>query len=385
MNRTVLLVTTVGWPSVPRYAAGFAAAGCTVHAFAPAGAPVTASRYIDRHFDYKAFTPISALRQAVEKSGVDLLVACDDRAVSILLRFAESDGGRYRALVERSLGRISNYREMLSRHDSLAAMQAAGVRIPVTHAVSNEDELEARLCQIGYPAVVKSDGSWGGEGVIVAHDHGEAVAAYRRLANPPSRLRNLVRALRRRDAHFALDAMTPPRPAISVQQFIAGTPAASAFAAWQGEMKGLICYDVLVADATIGPPNVIRRIDDAEMERASRIVAKHFDLSGLHGLDFIRDADGRVHLLEINPRGTQGGTLAFGPGRDLPAALATAAFGDVSGMRNAIASDTVVLFPREWRRSPDSEWLKKGHHDIPWDDPGVFRAVLATAPKRKSA
>jgi len=383
MAHKVLLVTTVSWPSVPRYAAGFAAAGCAVDTLAPVGAPVTASRYIGTHHVYEAFTPISALRQAVERSACDLLVACDDRAVTVLLRFAESEGGRFRALVERSLGRISNYGEMLSRNDSLAAMQAEGVRIPMTFAVSNEDELEQRLSQIGYPAVVKSDGSWGGEGVIVARDHDSAIAAYRRLANPPSRLRNLVRAVRRRDVHFAVDALTPPKPVISVQQFIAGKPAASAFAAWQGEVKGLICYDVLVADATIGPPNVIQRIDDPEMERASHTVAKHFGLSGLHGIDFIRDAEGRVHMLEINPRGTQGGTLAFGPGRDLPAALAAAAFGDVSGMRSAIANDTVVLFPREWRRDPDSEWLKKGHHDVPWDDPAVLQAVFG--PMKKSA
>jgi predicted ATP-grasp superfamily ATP-dependent carboligase len=385
MTRKVLLVTTVSWPSVPRYAAGFAAAGCKVDTFAPAGAPVTASRYIDKHYVYEAFTPISALREAIEKSKPDLLVACDDRAVTVLLRLATSENGRFRALVEHSLGRISNYAEMLSRNDSLAAMAAEGVRIPLTFAVSNEDELEQRLSQIGYPAVVKSDGSWGGEGVIVAGDHDAAIAAYRRLANPPSRLRNLVRAVRRRDIHFAVDALTPPKPVISVQQFIPGKPAASAFAAWQGEVKGLICYDVLVADETIGPPNVIQRIDDAEMERASRIVAKYFGLSGLHGLDFIRDAEGRVHLLEINPRGTQGGTLAFGPGRDLPSALASAAFGEDSGMRSPITNDTVVLFPREWKREPSSEWLKKGHHDVPWDDPAVFHVILGDAPKKKSA
>jgi hypothetical protein len=104
----------------------------------------------------------------------------------------------------------------------------------------------------------------------------------------------------------------------------------------------------------------------------------------LHGLDFIRDAQGRVHLIEINPRGTQGGTLAFGPGRDLPASLASAAFG-ASGIRSAIPNDTVALFPREWRREPRSEWLKKGHHDVPWDDPAVFRAALGGIPKRKTA
>jgi predicted ATP-grasp superfamily ATP-dependent carboligase len=385
MGRKILLVTTVGWPSVPRYAGGFVTAGCEVDAFSPASAPVAASRYVSKHYRYRPFRAISSLRQAVKQSNPDLLVACDDRAVALLLRFAKTRNGAFASLVARSLGKLENYPQMVSRAGSLAALQAAGVRVPDTFPVSNEDELQERLSQIGYPAVVKADGSWGGEGVVIARDESTALSAFRRLSKPPSRLRSLVRAVRRRDSHFLLDAMTPQRREISVQRFIPGTSSASAFACWNGKLTGLICYDILVSDGTIGPPNVIRRVDDPEMERASRIVAEHFGLSGLHGLDFIRDAEGHVHLIEINPRGTQGGTLAFGPGRDLPAALATAAFGNVTGMRRAIANDTVVLFPREWRREPSSEWLQKGHHDVPWDDPAVFRAALGSAPKRKSA
>jgi biotin carboxylase len=255
-------------------------------------------------------------------------------------------------------------------------MRAAGVRVPDTLAVPNEDALWEALSQIGYPAVIKADASWGGEGVAIVRDRGQALAAFRRLATTPSRLRSLARAMRRRDSHFALEALSPTQRIVSVQRFIPGTPAASAFAGWQGKLVGHIAYDVLLADGTIGPPNVIRRLDDPEMEHASRTAAQHFGLSGLHGLDFIRDQDGKVHLIEINPRGTQGGTLAFGPGRDLPACLASAAFGAITGMRKAIANDTVVLFPREWLRSPTSEWLATGHHDVPWDDPAVLRASI---------
>lgn len=376
MGRKVLLVTTVSWPSVPRYAAGFVTAGCAVDAFSPSSAPVAASRYVSKHYSYAPFRAISSLRQAVMQSNPSLLVACDDRAVAILLRLAKADNGVFSSLVRRSLGTIEAYPEMLSRAGSLAAMKAAGVRVPDTFAVSNPGELKQCLSQIGYPAVVKADGSWGGEGVVIVRDLDGALAAYRQLSRPPSRLRSALRALKRRDTHFMLDAIAPESRAISVQRFVPGTSAASAFASWNGKLNGLICYDILVSDGTIGPPNVIRRLDDPEMERASRIVAEHFGLSGLHGLDFIRDREGRVHLIEINPRGTQGGTLAFGPGRDLPACLAESAFGTVTGMRNAIANDTVVLFPREWTRQPNSEWLQKGHHDVPWDDPAVFRAVL---------
>jgi hypothetical protein len=69
--------------------------------------------------------------------------------------------------------------------------------------------------------------------------------------------------------------------------------------------------------------------------------------------------------------------LAFGRGRDLPAALAGCVAGAETDLRPAIANDTVVFFPLEWQRNPTSPYLKTGHHDIPWDDPGVLSASLA--------
>jgi hypothetical protein len=185
-----------------------------------------------------------------------------------------------------------------------------------------------------------------------------------------------VRALRRKDLHFLRDAIRPQTQPVCVQRFVEGKAANSAFAAWKGEVVGTIYYDVLMADGTMGPPNVIRRTDCPQIDRATRLVAERFGLSGLHGIDFIRDASGKAYAIEVNPRATQGGTLAFGPGHDLAAALAAAAFENAAKPREAISGDVVTLFPREWRRNPASPWLAAGHHDVPWDDPAVLLATI---------
>ena len=376
MACTILLATTVGWPSVPRYAFGFVAAGARVEALAPSGAPVTASRYVARHHRYRALKPLASWRTAIAAAKPDLVVACDDRAVAQMLALYEDvPGGSVGLLIERSLGVPANLHQIMARNACMRIARALGIVVPDTYAVPNLHELDAALAAIGYPAVVKSDGSWGGDGVRIVKTREEAHAAFRKLSKPSTRLRNVARALKRRDAHFLGAALHPPSPQVSVQRFIAGTPAASAFAAWEGEVMASIHYDVLVADGTIGPPNVIRRIDDPEIDRATRAIAQHFGLSGIHGMDFIRDRTGQVHLLEVNPRPTQGGTLAFGPGHDLPAALA-ACVAPSSTMRPAIESDVVAIFPREWQRDPASPYLKSGHHDVPWDDPAVLRASL---------
>jgi hypothetical protein len=235
--------------------------------------------------------------------------------------------------------------------------------------------LTEAIAILGFPLVLKSDGSWGGEGVVIARNAAEAEAGYERLSRSPSLLRGVVRTLKRRDIHFAREAMARKERRVSAQKFVHGVPAASAFAAWRGEVIAAIGYDVLVADGAIGPPNVIRRVDCPQLESANVRIARRFGLSGPHGLDFIRDGGGTAHLIEINPRATQGSTFAFGPGRDLPAALAGCLVSN-PGMRPAIANDLVAIFPREWRRDPASPFLDSAYHDVPWDDPGVLLASL---------
>ncbi len=377
MARKILLYATLKWPSAARYAGGFAAAGCNVYALSPDGAPVQSSRYVSGSHLYNPLTPLRSLRKAIARTAPDLIAPCDDRAVRHLLRLYQAEkSSPIGALVARSLGTPENYDRVLSRSASLAALRGMGVRVPDTLPVTSEAQLDECLAVTGLPAVLKSDESWGGEGVVIARTAEQAHAAYRKLSSAPSRLRSIARAAKRRDAHFLLAALKPTTTAVCVQRFIEGQPAASAFAADRGGVVGALHYDVLVTQGEIGPPSVIRRVDCREMADASRAAAKVFGLSGLHGLDFIRDASGAVHLIEINPRATQGGTLPFGAGRDLPSALAATLSTEPVGMRRAIDKDVVVFFPREWKRDPASPYLKTGHHDVPWDDPAIMDAAL---------
>jgi hypothetical protein len=381
MTPKILLVSTVKWPSLARYAGGFVAAGCAVEALAPSGAPAHLSRYVTHVHRYDALAPSASLCRAISNSAADLIVACDDRSVQQLVHLHQSEtrlspNSPIAALIAKSLGDVGRYPGLLSRYVCLTTLQAAGVRIPETYPVNSEAGVEDTLRLLGLPAVLKADGSWGGDGVAIVRTAEEAVKNFRRLSNPPSRLRSIVRAARRRDPHYLAMALAPRGADICMQRYIEGSPAASAFAAWGGEVVGSFNYDVLVADRVIGPPNVIKRIDCPQMELASQFAAREFGLSGLHGIDFIRDRDGNVYVLEVNPRATHGGTLAFGRGRDLPAALASALTGIPTAMRPAIENDIVALFPREWRRDPSSEYLRIGFHDVPWDDPRVVQAVL---------
>jgi hypothetical protein len=380
MSCKILVFTTVGWTSTARHAAGFALAGCEVEAVAPAHAPVTLSRHVSRTHLYRALSPLHSLREAIRHAQPDLIVSCDDRAVQHLVRLyqCEPRSSVVADAIERSLGAPEEYARILSRQAAMRAARELGIRTPETLPVPDEHALEDCLNVLGLPAVLKTDGSWGGEGVAIVQTRAAARSAYRRLSRPPSLIRNVARAFRRKDAHYVAAAVAPQCRKVTLQKFVPGRPAASGFAAWQGEIVGAVYYDVLKADGTVGPPSVIRRVDCPEIEEATRKIARHFRLSGLHGLDFIRDETGQVHLLEINPRATQGGTLPFGPDRDLAFGLASCITPGAKS-RAAIPNDTVVFFPREWLGDPDSAFLREGFHDVPWDDPMILRAGLQDA------
>lgn len=348
MAGKILLYATLAWPNTARYAVGFHTAGCEVIALAPTEASLCASRCLAELRTYRPFFAVTRLRSTLRKTAPEIVVPCDDRAVAHLLALYLSETARnplspLAAIIERSLGSPQGFDRVISRSRSLEAMANEGFCVPLTRPVASEAELPDLLKEVGLPAVLKQDGSWGGDGVVIARTHDEVYAAWRKLSRAPSRLRSLVRAIRRNDAHFLLAALGSAESSVSIQRYVSGTQAATAFAAHDGKLKAVFHYDVLVADGAMGPPRVIQRVDSDQMDAIARGVAKEFGLTGLYGLDYIRDESGKAHLIEINPRATKGGALAFGPGRDLPAALVEAFSGKSAMHRASVPSDVVAM------------------------------------------
>jgi hypothetical protein len=383
MGTKILLAATLGWPATARIAGGLARIGCHVDVLCPQEAPVRHSRYVNLRHPYRALSPVTSLRDALSISRPDLVIPCDDRAVQHMLRLiALEPRSREAASLTRSLGVPGNYAHLMSRGSFMAECRNLAIAVPETIALKRQSELDAALEALGLPAVLKTDGSWGGDGVMIANTREEAHAAWRKLSQPVSAIRSFARAVIRSDAHHIHAMMAKPvRPAISIQKFIAGNPATTAFACWQGETVGMVHTDVVARACTTGPASVVQRVESAAMEIAARAVARRFSLSGLHGLDFIRTTRGEVFLLEINPRATQTSYLAFGRGRDPLSGLVEAASGATCHARAASSDNPLIaLFPQEWSRNPASPYLKSAFHDIPWDDPDLLRAWLAVTP-----
>ncbi|HWA29830.1 MAG TPA: ATP-grasp domain-containing protein [Rhizomicrobium sp.] len=372
----MLLATTVRWPSAGRLAGAFSEAGMTVEGLLPSDHPAQHSRYFKRIHLYRPLSGAAAFADAIAHFQPDIVLPLDDRATSLMLQAYARASDEVAKLIEHSLGDLARYPELMSRGGFIAAAAEADIRTPLTYAIHDEDELEAALAKTGFPAVIKADGTWGGSGVIVAHDRESARRAYRKLSDPPSLLRSIARAIRRSDLHHLQDGLKPNGSSVSVQQFVSGTPATTSLSCWKGKLLAANHLETVASQERNGPASVLRRIESKEMDDAASRLVLRFGLSGIHGLDYIRDHDGRAYLLEINPRSPQSSYLSFGPRHDPVSSLAGAATGRNRTARPRAAGDVIALFPQEWMRDPASPYLKEAFHDVPWDDPALVRAWM---------
>jgi len=360
MRTKILLVTTVQWPSAARLAGAFANLGARVEAVFPRRHVLSACRYLDRAYRYRALDGSASIAEAITAAKPDRIIPCDDRALLLLLPLKQ-----FAPLLERSLGPLDGYEVLTARAPSIAVAREEGITAPLTLAVADREALPRALAEAGLPCVMKADGSWGGGGVKFVCSQADAERAFAELEGPPSRLRSMVRAVLRSDLHFLAEARHPARAQVNVQALITGKPATTVFAAHEGRVLAAMHMDVVSWAGDTGPASLMSRIDCPAMDEAAAKLAARFRLNGLHGLDFMRDKDGVPHLIEINPRATQICHLPLSA--DLPAALLGLLPREPVTMGRKIA-----LFPQLLSAG---ELPRETYRDIPWDDPGVLRAA----------
>lgn len=394
---TVLIVTTTNWVPTARLAMALAHAGFRVEALCPARHPMSRTHAVAGTHRYRGLAPLRSLADAIAAAQPDLVLPGDDLAAGHLRtlyrerrRYAEngtgpgSTGIGLESLVERSLGSPGFFPVMQSRTAFMDLAREEGIRVPETGAVNNRGDVERWIEQADLPAVLKADGSSGGEGVRMAATAAEALRAFRKLQAPPLLARALKRALLDQDNNLLAPSLLRRRPTVSIQAFVAGHEATSAVACWQGTVLAGLHFEVLRKSNAAGHATVVRLTENAEMAITAEKIVRRMGLTGLCGFDFMLEAStGNAYLLEINPRATQVGHLALGEGRDLCAALYGAVVGQPVRVAPAVTGNsTIALFPHEWARDPRSEFLRTGYHDVPWSEPELVQACIDRSRKQ---
>lgn len=387
---TVLLVATDRWYPTARLAMALANAGCTVDAVCPTDHPISKTCASNRFHEYNGLWPLLSLKRAITASNPDLIIPADDLATRHLHQlYAEKSQGattgtRISRLIEHSLGAANGFPIVQARCSFMQAAREEGIRVPETQVIANKNELRDWITRKGFPFVLKADGTSGGDGVRVAHTAEEAERAFGKLQAPPLLARAIKHALIDRDLTLIWPSLSRRPRVVNAQSFVSGHEATSTIVCWEGTILAGLHFEVLEKAGASGHATVMRWVEHVEMSSAAEKIARRLKLSGFYGLDFMLEAQtGRAYLLEINPRATQVGHLALGLGRDLPAALYAALRGkNVEPAPRVTESDTIALFPHEWKRNPASPFLLSAYHDVPWGEPALVSDCVSTLRKQ---
>lgn len=389
MRPTVLLAMTTRWIPMIRLAMALKNAGFKVDALCLPRHPLQKTQAASETYVYDSLAPLKSFASAIAASSPDLIVPGDDLATIQLHALYEREfnrGGKCApicSVIERSLGSPSSFPRVYARAGLLEIAQEEGIRIPKTEVLTGVNQIREWGVRKGFPAVLKSNGSSGGEGVRIVHTLEQAERAFRTLQAPPLLARAAKRALVDGDKTLILPSLLRRRSGLNVQEYVSGHEATSTVACWQGTVLASLHFEVLSKTTPTGPASVMRLIDSREMSIVAEKIVRRLNLSGIIGFDFmLEEQTGNPYLIEINPRATQVGHLTLGPGRDLPAALYAAVTGEVIREAPKLTENrTIALFPQEWKRDPESPFLQSAYHDVPWEEPDLIHAFAPGAGK----
>jgi len=382
---TILIASATRWFTTPRLAIAFAKQGCNVDAICPVPHPLRIIKVVRHTYAYQALSPLDSLLRAIDSSHPDLIVPGDDLTNKNLQDLYYSQrktndeaGSRICELIERSIGSPESFPIVSARASFMELARQEGIRVPKTAVLADVRDLEAWTSLMGFPMVLKADGSSSGEGVRIAYTLTEAKRALRTLQAPPQFIRVAKRVLIDRDSTWIRPALERRHSVVNAQEFVTGRDTTSLVACWKGEVLAALHFEVVIKQYERGPASVLRLIENEEIADVTKKAARRLNISGLHGFDFLLEkATEKPYLIEMNPRPTQVGHLALGPGRDLTAALNAAVSGKpIPKARQVTDNPTIALFPQEWSRDPQSTFLNSAYHDIPWEEPDLIRDCL---------
>ncbi len=380
----ILVFATTRWQLAARIAINFADRGCRVDALVPRGHPAECVGSVREVHRFLPLTPLASLLAALEEMKPDLVVPCDDAAALLLhalhRRCIEQPPPPVGlpALLERSLGNVDACVLAGSRSRFMDLARASGVRTPPSANVRSLEELREWTREHALPLVLKSDYSFGGQGVALARQWSEVETAWATLKRRPGVGESIMRALLERDSDRLRDWCRPPVDALTVQVAIDGQPANRAVACWEGEVLAGVSVEAMRTQHATGPATVVRFVNHAEMEDTASRLVRQLGVSGLVGFDFmVEAATGAAHLIEMNVRATPACHLPSSHGAALTASLLARLRGErPPRLRPRFAAGVVVMFPGEFRTNPGSPYLQAAGHDVPWEHPALVRDGL---------
>ena len=382
-TRRVLLIALDNWYSSSRLPFALKSAGAEVGLLSEPDSLVSKSIHLDRLYtqhrrrDQRGW--LRWVEAVITDFRPDFVIPADEDAVRllhfVLLHCGNSWPPALMRLLERSLGNVATLADRSHRHAILRRARRIGIVCPMGRSLRGWREAEAFQQACGGPVVLKSDHSFGGQNVIVCTDRDELRHGYaalsRRIMSTRGRLRE---ALRRVGLGRDPIREGAGEAELSIEAMVLGSPVFHTAIARDGVwLDGFSATVEMCHPMPTGPSTRVLLHHCPDMATAAQALIADFGFSGMCGLDFIRDADGRLTLLEFNQRPTSVSHLGHHVGADLYATLADGQakpIGNRSGLRQR-----VILYPQDWLRDPACSDRCDQFDDRPDDEPLIAAAM----------
>ena len=359
-------------------------AGIPCAAFAPPDDPVHWSRHVSGRVPWA--NPWEAPEAAAD--GVESFAREQDEPPVL---FPQSDGDLL--LVSRHRERLAEHSRFLLADAEVVEVLADKVRfselaerldLPVPRARLLRPAVEAAAdVDLRFPLVIKPATRWGAKWAPIGR------AAKARHVSSAAELATLWSQLAAMDLHI-LAQEAVPGPEALIESHHAYVDADGRVA---GEFTG---RKIRTRPAQYGHSTALVITDEPEVATLGREVLERVGLRGMAKADFKRDPDGRLRLLEINPRSTLWHHPAARAGVNLPALM----YADLIGrtrppvgraqagvrwclpLRDAQAARDEGIPLRAWARWAAGCEAVSG---LAWDDPLPFLGgVVAPALRRRA-
>ena len=281
-------------------ARGIRVAAMETHANAPAFSSrwcrysftCSAEEGSERYFD--------SLTQVLDATGARVVIASSDGTIELLRRHREQLEQRSRS-TRLALAGEPALGIAIDKRQTLEIASRLGLKVPRGVVVSEVDEAQSALREVGLPAVIKPTRSWSSNGQ-------QSTRLASRLVTTPGEARRAVEEL----THFGGKTL--------FQQFLPGRCEGIGFFYAHGEILARFAYWAKRTDPPLGGTDVFGQsiaLPADISDQAGRLISE-IGLEGYALVEFRRDAAGQPYLMEINSRLNAGISHAVSAGVDFP-------------------------------------------------------------------
>ena len=349
-------------------------AGFRVALLAPRNALATHTEYVDQigYFpdDVKFQEWVGIVVGVVRTIKPALILPGDDITVRTLMQLVldppqglrEDIRNELGALIRQSLGNPAGWMDTVDKARLFELAQRNGLSVAEGGIADDADSAIAIAASLGYPVIVRQMFGSAGRGAARCESAAD--------------LRSAISAFPAADAWSPRDGQR-----LVVQRWIDGAVVNRASVAWEGkEIAGVTRGRLATYPGSLGPASAVEFVGMPEVAAATRALFALVGMHGLVGTQFIVDDKSHVpYLVEVNRRMLPATHAGARVGVDLAAAL----YAKVSGNEWTGPTDLppgpglrLALFPQEWYRDMNSEWLRTLPSDAPWHDPELLAAML---------